>query len=488
MKKILGWAFSHIDFETLLKYQNDEKVLVKDICTLLSQGIYKPSYAELVHPYLSHEIDNFMNYFKGDIPFNLTVDYLGSLCDTGMKPCNAEIDRFLKKHHINDKAEQERFKSNLLNECFGCGFICSYMGKADKQERIYLYDMVENPFYTLHTFAHELTHAMQDKNHYQTYEFVDEKHLRDYKEIHANLTADAFLMIKALQTKNANIVKETQKKLLSISSQMSNVMKTPDLGIRYFEWKGLKNIISHLPRHYRNILTSDGQINWNSLYDYTTRKVEEMDYNPLKVKKAKKFLAEKVSPLWKRDTTNKEFFEEIKKLPKTNDIFNDFLDGFRYFIQHPKTDLQKIEQFYQKLANPTTRKERLFASYNNSIPYIEEYRKYGKGKLLHESVAVEIDDKSVFIEPKKGRLRRLTDRFLGKNTGDVTTVKTAPERKKTNTTLRGILKDNSLSGAEKKTKLRETVAKYREESGTNIPNKKVGDALKKYLPQQNKGR
>ena len=366
---------SHIDFEILLKYQNDEKVLEKDIRTLISKGIYKPSYAKLVHPYLSHEIDNFMNYFKGDIPFNLTVDYLGALCDTGMKPCNTKIDRFLKKHHINDKAEQERFKSNLVNECFGCGFICSYIGKENKRERIYLYDMVENPFYTLHTFAHELTHAMQDKNHYQTYEFVDEKHLRDYKEIHANLTADTFLLIKALQTKNAKIVKETKEKLLFISCQMSNVMKTPDLGIRYFEWKGLKTIISNLSKHYKKILTPDGKINWDSLYSYTVQKVEEMDYNPVKVKKAKKFLAEKVSPLWGKETTNKEFFEAIKKIPKTDAIFSDFYEGFDYFIKHPKTDLQKTEQFYQRLANPVKRTERLFASYNNSIPHIEKYRK-----------------------------------------------------------------------------------------------------------------
>ena len=369
---------SHIDFEMLLKYQNDEKVLEKDIRTLLSKGIYKPSYAKLVHPYLSHEIDNFMNYFKGDIPFNLTVDYLGALCDTGMKPCNAKIDRFLKKHHINDKAEQERFKSNVVNECFGCGFICSYMGKENKRERVYLYDMVENPFYTLYTFVHELTHALQKKSNYQIYGLTDEEHLRDYKEIHANLTADAFLMIKALQTGDKKLVKETQEKLLFISSQMAHVMKSPDLGIRYFEWKGFKNIISNLPRHYKKMLTSDGKTNWNSLYDYTTRKVEEMDYNPLKVKKAKKFLAEKVSPLWQKATGDLDFWEAIQKLPQTNDIFNDFLDGFGYFMNHPKTDLQKIERFYQKLANPTARKERLFASYNDTIPHIEEYRKLHK--------------------------------------------------------------------------------------------------------------
>lgn len=372
-------AMKQTDFKTLATYQNGKNVLAKDIQTLLSKGIYKPSYAKLTHPYLSQEIDNFMSYFKGKVPFNLTIAYLGTLCNSSMKPSDKKINQFLKVHHIEDKVEQERFRSNLIKECYGCGFICSYNGVDNKKERIYLYDMVENPFYTLYTFVHELTHALQKKNNYQIYGLTDEEHLRDYKEIHANLTADAFVMVKALQTGDKKLVKETQRKLLFISSQMSNVMKTPDLGIRYFEWKGLKNIISHLPRHYKKMLTSDGKINWNSLYDYTIRKVEEMDYNPLKVKKAKKFLTEKVSPLWKRDTTNKEFFEAIKKLPKTNDIFNDFLDGFGYSIQHPKTDLQKTEQFYQKLANPTMQKERLFAGYNNSIPHIEEYRKLSGG-------------------------------------------------------------------------------------------------------------
>lgn len=368
-------AFPNVDFETLVNYKNDESVLVKDIRTLLSKGSYKPSCVDFIHPYLSQEIDNFMNYFKGDAPFNLTIDYLGSVCDFDMRPSSEKIAQFLKEHHIDDKAEQERFKFNLVNECFGSGFICSYKGKDDNRERVYFYDVVENPFYTVYTFAHELTHAMQDKNHYQIYGFTDEKHLRDYEEIHANLTADTFLMIKALQTGNADIVKQTQEKLLFISSQMSNVMKTPDLGIRYFEWKGLKNITSDLPKHYKKMLTADGKINWNSLYAYTTQKVEEMDYTPLKVEKAKKFLAENVSPLWKKDTTNKEFLEEIKKLPKTDDIFADFCEGFDYFMKHPRTDLQKIEEFYQKLANPMMRKERLFANYNNSIPHIEAFRK-----------------------------------------------------------------------------------------------------------------
>lgn len=367
-----------VDFKTIVNYQNNEEILVKDIRTLLSKGTYRPSYTDLIHSYLSDEIDNFMNYFKGDVPFNLTIDYLGSVCNSEMKPSPEKINQFLKSHHIDDKAEQERFKSNLVNECFGSGFICSYKGKADKRERVYFYDVVENPFYTIYTFAHELTHAMQDKNRYQIYGLTDEKHLRDYKEIHANLTADTFLMIKALQTGNANLIKETQEKLLFISSQMSNVMKTPDLGIRYFEWKGLKSVLSDLPQHYKEMLTPDGKINWNSLYSYTAQKVEEIDYTPLKVDKAKKFLAEKVRPLWGKETTNKEFFKSIKKIPAADAIFADFYEGFDYFIKHPKTDLQKTEQFYQKLANPTMRTERLFASYNNSIPYIELYRKLSR--------------------------------------------------------------------------------------------------------------
>ena len=38
-------------------------------------------------------------------------------------------------------------------------------------------------------------------------------------------------------------------------------------------------------------------------------------------------------------------------------------------------EFNKMEEFYQKLANPMMRKERLFANYNNSIPHIEAFRK-----------------------------------------------------------------------------------------------------------------
>jgi len=112
-----------------------------------------------------------------------------------------------------------------------------------------------------------------------------------------------------------------------------------------------------------------------------------------------------------------------------------------------------------------------------------------KGKLLHKFVAVDFIDKKVFITPdqKKGKLSRLVRRLLEGKAGDVESIIIEPERKKVNTKLKGILKESALNDKEKRTKLRETVAEYREKYGKEsdrykAPNKKVGEALKKCLP------
>lgn len=110
-----------------------------------------------------------------------------------------------------------------------------------------------------------------------------------------------------------------------------------------------------------------------------------------------------------------------------------------------------------------------------------------KGKLI--KTEVHTGDKNLIIDMKRNKFSAFFDfdrwSFGGK-LGKVRWSAPSDDRKTANTQLKGILKDASLSGDKKKTKLRETVAKYREESGVKAPNKKVGEALKKYLPPQKK--
>lgn len=361
-------------FKDILSYNYSLSKLDKDIQTLLLHGSYKPTYTDLTIPYLQQEVQNFQLYFIKNRDFTLSIYPLSLLCDKKMMPQQSKIKNFLKQHHIIDTKEKDLFKHNIWNECFGCGYIHSYHTSIGR-DRIYLYDMVENPFYTIYTCIHELTHAFQDKEKFQIYRLKKEEKLRDYKEIHANLTAGTFMMIKALQTKNPAIIKRTKEKLLSISSRISNIMKTPALGVRYFDWKGLQLAIKELPKIYTTLLSSNSQINWTLLYEYTINLLKRMEYKPANIKYTKVFLKQHIVPLWTKNTTNKEFFNKIKHLKGKDAIFDDFLVAFKYFIKHPYTELERLEQFYQRLANPMNRKTTLGAVYYDNLPKIKKYRK-----------------------------------------------------------------------------------------------------------------
>ena len=135
----------------------------------------------------------------------------------------------------------------------------------------------------------------------------------------------------------------------------------------------------------------------------------------------------------------------------------------------------------------------------------------GKGREIQRRVVVDFQGKFAKMDPERGFFSRIKGRLFGKNgdkggkvlsTGmdgaiahffdmplylDDDDIKHLPtnlhnRREDINKELQEILKDSSLSGYKKKKKLRETIAKFREESGCKAPNKKVGEKLKEYLP------
>lgn len=112
------------------------------------------------------------------------------------------------------------------------------------------------------------------------------------------------------------------------------------------------------------------------------------------------------------------------------------------------------------------------------------------GKLIKKTVDIRFQGKNVSMEPTRGFFSRLRGRLLGQKGdkgGKVVYSYPSSSRKTVNDRLTEILNDGSMSRTRKKTKLRETIAQFREEHGYEAPNKKVGAALKKYLPPKKEG-
>ena len=360
-----------MNFSEIVFYDYPETKIDADIQKLMKTGGYQPTFTGLVRAFLASEIRHFYGHFGQSDKMDLIINYIGDICNDKGVPDFSKVNAFLKRNDIIEKTE---LKEKTVRESFGSGYIHNYHDSKGKNKLVYFYDMVGNPFDTIYTFAHEMTHAMQDKNNYTVYN-LDKKEIADYREIHANLTAATFMMVKALQTGQDQVIHQTTEKLKQLSSKMAHVMKRPELGIRYFDWKGLGNVLSELPDNYQKLLDTSGHIDWNRLYDYTEKKVCQMDYTPDKVQSAKKLLSDRVAPIWQNENcTNQTFFEQAKKHQGQNEIVDDFLNAFSYHLGH-RTTTNKLEAFYQQLANPIYRNDRLFSASNNDIPNIAIYRK-----------------------------------------------------------------------------------------------------------------
>ena len=369
-----------MNFANIVFYDYSKRQIDSDIQKLLETGAYRPSYAGLVRAFLTSEIRNFYRHFGPTGKQDLSIEYIGSVCDDRAYPDPQKFNDFLAQNDISDKAEQLLLKKTTVSEAFGSGFIRNYQTSKGKSKAVYFYDMPENPFYSVYTFCHEMTHALQDKNHYGVYD-LDKKGMADYREIHANLTAATFMMVKALQTDQSDVVRQTAQNLEHLSAKMSNVMKNPRLGVRYFDWKGLKAMLTEIPDHYQSLLDKSGQVDWNRLYTYTAQKVLQMDYTPQKVTAAKKLLSDKIVPVWQSEQAagnNASFFNQIRKFQGQNEIVDDFLDAFPHTLNHAG-DTEKMEQFHQMIANPLYRESRLLSSSFDGISNISAYREMYPG-------------------------------------------------------------------------------------------------------------
>ena len=130
----------------------------------------------------------------------------------------------------------------------------------------------------------------------------------------------------------------------------------------------------------------------------------------------------------------------------------------------------------------------------------------GKGREISKKVIVDFQGKYAEMIPNRGFFSRLKGRLFGKNGdkgGKVVASgleglsahiledgkrfpirKVDQDRNNTNIKLQEVLKDGSLSEYQKRKQRRKIVAEFYEQNELEHPNKKVGAALKKYLPKK----
>ena len=271
------------------------------------------------------------------------------------------------------------------------------------------FGLATDAFYSVYTEIHELMHGVQgkyftsekeDKYQQDHYDLLYQGKSRDeaiaiqtaknpslrrelhyercFKEMQANSAATCYMMLKAVETKDPDIISKVEKRLLNEAAAMSGALMNENLGLAYFEYPATKRIIEEIKQGKgRHLLNDKGLLNWPELYRYTQEKVEGMGYTKEDMLTSLE-TAKKLRKIRFEHPDNKEEFlqaveKEKENLPYPhNKIFAQFVEAQRRITGGSDRSLHR---FYDLLGVKEGREKRLADADGKKIPHIDEYRK-----------------------------------------------------------------------------------------------------------------
>ena len=169
----------------------------------------------------------------------------------------------------------------------------------------------------------------------------------------ANSAATTYMMLKAVETGDKDLIAKVEKRLLNESASMSGALMNERLGLAYFEYPATKKIIEEVKQgKCAHLLNENGLLNWPELYKYTKDKVAEMGYS------------------------KEEFLSAVEKealnLPYPhNKIFSQFVEAQRDYTPDSS---QNLHRFYDYLGVKDNREALLEKADSKNVPHIDEYR------------------------------------------------------------------------------------------------------------------
>jgi len=410
-----------VTFADIVKFEYNEQDVDKDIRLLLSSGRFHPAYADMVRNFLQNEINNCKHQIN-DRNHHLTIFEQNTMNEDVLRRKPDDINPILDRLEFNP--EQREFWFNyFVNPVHGRQKEppLSVLQNGEKKEMMFPFGLVTDAFYTTYTQIHELMHGVQGKyftsdipdNFYQEqYKLLYQGKSRDeakalqlaknpelkkefhynrcFKEMQANSAAACYMMLKAVETGDKNIISAVEKRLLNESASMSGALMNENLGLAYFEYPATKQIIDDVKQgKCAHLLDDNGLLNWRELYVYTKTKIDEMGYSKDDMYQSLE-TAKKLKKIRAEHPGNKEEFlravaEQIPDMEYPhNKICAQFIEAQRAFVyDNSKT----LHQFYHRLGNKSSREKMLEDATPQAVKNIEEYRKiYQTGKTINRYI------------------------------------------------------------------------------------------------------
>lgn len=241
------------------------------------------------------------------------------------------------------------------------GLECIDKNNKAKSINVTICNAWKTPFDTIHTLFHELCHALQTK--YKIDNDKQKGYLNLYIiETQANLFANIILLLKAIETKNTDIINRVKNEITNLS-----LLASYESG--YFCYPIITDIINNLDndKFYTQFLKNN-ELDIKSIFDYTYNKVCE------KAKEYADFFA---------DSNNFEY--GYKRLTiKNTDLAYNFIKDIKNIDtlanNKQETEIEELNNFYgylhkiKRLKNEINDWKR-YIKYNNSINEINRYQK-----------------------------------------------------------------------------------------------------------------
>ncbi len=418
-----------VSFKDIVNFKYNEQEVDKDIRELLATDEFHPAYEDMVRSFLAPEIANCKNTVDDD-KHHLQVHIHGPMCEDALTRTPEEINPELDWLGFSED-KRKFWYDYFVHPKFGRQKTppLSILQNNDKKLIMYPFGLSRDAFYSVYTEIHELMHGMQAKydgevkedeylkEHYELLyqgksrdeakeiQAAKNPHLkkedthygRCISEMQANSAATTYMMLKAVETGDKNLIAKVEKRLLNESASMSGALMNERLGLAYFEYPATKKIIEEVKQgKCAHLLNENGLLNWSALYKYTKDKVAEMGYSKEDMNESLN-TAKMLKEIKAKHPDNKEEFlmdveKEALNVPHPhNKIFSQFVEAERDYTPDSS---QNLHRFYDYLGVKDNRETLLEKADSKNVPHIEEYRQiYTKNKVLQQKIQTQLINK-----------------------------------------------------------------------------------------------
>lgn len=372
-----------------LTYSEEE--LTQDALHFLETAVYEPGYVDKVKEFVAEDLEDFTQFYNDDeyIFCNIYSDEFqkGYVTDgdsvmprADFRHLTSTIEDLFQSFNVDDE-EIERYVFALDTE-FRKNAYCSHMEPyfvgTDAVVATIMVGYARNPLFSIYSMIREWAMALHFKYMYPEamrkfgyrYQLIKNnfsgeerlKRLINYRDkykltlqhtgtlraIHSSVFAYVYLYLKSVQTRE--VLTAEQFILDSASSQIYLLLQGE--AIQNIDYPVVRYALDKLKEgEYKNLLNSDGSINWMTLYMFVLDAIKHVgSVDKLRYFGFDSIDARAIQSFWNKSANMQGMLKILRRLAMDNSdpIINQLIEMCEYRLGRPDRSKEKMEQFIEE--------------------------------------------------------------------------------------------------------------------------------------------